>query len=388
MAARRSIYRKYLALIIALVAGALVVSGAIGVYFSYLETRHSLFSLAQEKAVTTTKEKDATVRVAVSGETELDYVWRRKEITAFTGGFDGASTPGDSRSENTFEGFAAVRLDVDLSDQIFAVVEVGTKRVDNGAINFFGEGSALPVKLREAHVLKKELFMPELDGLQVLGWIRENMKDAPFPVVVLTASMQAEDESRALQLGAHSVHGKPGDLDGLSRRSAELERSNVDLSIALAGAMEEREAAAHSFALVRLPELVGERSAAHAELVEELRRRVEEARPVAARVAQAEAEIAVLPLPANVVRPSSPQLGSIEAALLSSWSQAIVGGDGASVPIRFAQDIRVTIQALGWRSGGRYVPLQDDISSVAFWYQTLPTAPFPKLPPKDELEIV
>jgi signal transduction histidine kinase len=50
MAARRSIYRKYLALIIALVAGALVVSGAIGVYFSYLETRNSLFSLAQEKA--------------------------------------------------------------------------------------------------------------------------------------------------------------------------------------------------------------------------------------------------------------------------------------------------------------------------------------------------
>src|SRR4029078_1146335 len=50
MAARRSIYRKYLALIIALVAGALVVSGAIGVYFSYLETRNWLFSLAQEKA--------------------------------------------------------------------------------------------------------------------------------------------------------------------------------------------------------------------------------------------------------------------------------------------------------------------------------------------------
>ncbi len=44
MAARRSIYRKYLALIIALVAGALVVSGAIGIYFSYLETRNSLIS--------------------------------------------------------------------------------------------------------------------------------------------------------------------------------------------------------------------------------------------------------------------------------------------------------------------------------------------------------
>ena len=37
-------------------------------------------------------------------------------------------------------------------------------------------------------------------------------------------------------------------------------------------------------------------------------------------------------------------------------------------PIRFEEDLKVTMQALGWRSGGRYLPLQDDISSVAFWY--------------------
>ncbi|HKN37252.1 MAG TPA: glycoside hydrolase family 172 protein [Terriglobales bacterium] len=55
-------------------------------------------------------------------------------------------------------------------------------------------------------------------------------------------------------------------------------------------------------------------------------------------------------------------------------------------PIRFASDLRVTIQALGWRSGGRYLPLTDDISSVAFWYQIEPHAPFPKLPAKDQLE--
>lgn len=57
-------------------------------------------------------------------------------------------------------------------------------------------------------------------------------------------------------------------------------------------------------------------------------------------------------------------------------------------PVRFQQDLRITIQALGWRSGGRYLPLQDDISSVAFWYQTLPTAPFPALPNRDYLEII
>lgn len=57
-------------------------------------------------------------------------------------------------------------------------------------------------------------------------------------------------------------------------------------------------------------------------------------------------------------------------------------------PVRFDEDLKVTIQALGWRSGGRYLPLQDDIASVAFWYQTLPSAPFPALPDRDYLEII
>jgi hypothetical protein len=56
-------------------------------------------------------------------------------------------------------------------------------------------------------------------------------------------------------------------------------------------------------------------------------------------------------------------------------------------PIRFEQELRVTIQALGWKSGGRYLPLQDDIASVAFWYQTEPHAKFPPLPTKDQLEV-
>ncbi len=59
-------------------------------------------------------------------------------------------------------------------------------------------------------------------------------------------------------------------------------------------------------------------------------------------------------------------------------------------PIRFQEDLRVTIQALGWRThkDREYLPLQDDIASVAFWYQTLPTTPFPTLPDRDYLEVV
>jgi hypothetical protein len=56
-------------------------------------------------------------------------------------------------------------------------------------------------------------------------------------------------------------------------------------------------------------------------------------------------------------------------------------------PIRFEKNLKVTLQALGWRSNGRYLPLQDDIASVVFWYQDGPHGPFPKLPGKDDLEI-
>jgi hypothetical protein len=55
-------------------------------------------------------------------------------------------------------------------------------------------------------------------------------------------------------------------------------------------------------------------------------------------------------------------------------------------PVRFDHDLRVTIQDLGWQADGKYLPLQDDISSVAFWYQTEPHAAFPKLPAREQLE--
>ena len=48
-------------------------------------------------------------------------------------------------------------------------------------------------------------------------------------------------------------------------------------------------------------------------------------------------------------------------------------------PIRFDSNLRVTIQALGWRPNGKYLPLEDDIASVAYWYQTEPHAEFPPM---------
>lgn len=61
-------------------------------------------------------------------------------------------------------------------------------------------------------------------------------------------------------------------------------------------------------------------------------------------------------------------------------------------PIVFHEDLRITMQALGigteHEGQGRYLPLQDDIATVAYWYQEEPHAPFPALPERRHFDIV
>ncbi|MCV6591580.1 MAG: DUF2961 domain-containing protein [Silicimonas sp.] len=59
-------------------------------------------------------------------------------------------------------------------------------------------------------------------------------------------------------------------------------------------------------------------------------------------------------------------------------------------PVRFKTGFKATIQSLGWMPDEdpktrRYLHRRDDIASTAFWYQTLPTTPFPDLPGEAEL---
>ena len=54
--------------------------------------------------------------------------------------------------------------------------------------------------------------------------------------------------------------------------------------------------------------------------------------------------------------------------------------------MHFQKDLKVTMQALGWKTGGLYLQADTDMSSVAFWYQKEPHQTFPKLPSRDELD--
>jgi hypothetical protein len=57
-------------------------------------------------------------------------------------------------------------------------------------------------------------------------------------------------------------------------------------------------------------------------------------------------------------------------------------------PVFFHTDLRVQMQCIGWRSEGRYLPLQDDVASVVYWYQTLPHAALTALPDRNYREII
>lgn len=57
-------------------------------------------------------------------------------------------------------------------------------------------------------------------------------------------------------------------------------------------------------------------------------------------------------------------------------------------PVFFKQDLKITMQAIGWRSEGRFLPLQDDIASVVYWYQDKPAENFPLLLDRNQREII
>ncbi|MDP3737342.1 MAG: DUF2961 domain-containing protein [Hyphomonadaceae bacterium] len=64
-------------------------------------------------------------------------------------------------------------------------------------------------------------------------------------------------------------------------------------------------------------------------------------------------------------------------------------------PVRFGEDLKVTIQSIGWDGAtnekilgnGTYLPLEDYLASVAFWYQAEPHAPFPALPVDQAMQL-
>lgn len=73
-----------------------------------------------------------------------------------------------------------------------------------------------------------DLIMPDVDGFEVLEWMREELGRDAAPVVVLTASPDPEAEGKSLSLGAHAFYRKPETLEGLGDVVREIVGSHLD----------------------------------------------------------------------------------------------------------------------------------------------------------------
>lgn len=101
-----------------------------------------------------------------------------------------------------------------VSNPLF-IAEDGQKAIDylSGA-GAFGDRAKFPVPA----VILLDLNMPEVKGLEVLHWLRQQDSLRGVVVVILTSSQEPSDVRKAYQLGANSYLVKPatsGQLENL-----------------------------------------------------------------------------------------------------------------------------------------------------------------------------
>jgi hypothetical protein len=108
------------------------------------------------------RERTETIRLVVSGSLDLDWVWRDEPLSAARGGVNF----GDPDGEGVAQGFANVRLDIDVSEHVRLVLDAQTKRVepllpfDNAPAILGPAAEGLGTFVREASITIRELFDP------------------------------------------------------------------------------------------------------------------------------------------------------------------------------------------------------------------------------------
>jgi two-component system response regulator len=76
----------------------------------------------------------------------------------------------------------------------------------------WGEGKHAATELPQPSVVLLDLKLPRVDGLEVLRRLRADERTRLLPIVILTASREAEDVLRSYSLGANAYIRKPVDF--------------------------------------------------------------------------------------------------------------------------------------------------------------------------------
>jgi two-component system chemotaxis response regulator CheY len=85
------------------------------------------------------------------------------------------------------------------------------------AMHRLGEMDAL-------HALVTDLHMPEMDGLELIEWVREQPRYRTLPVFVVSSSEDPAHHKRCTDLGVEKFMSKPGSLEILRNHIREIVR--------------------------------------------------------------------------------------------------------------------------------------------------------------------
>ncbi len=96
-----------------------------------------------------------------------------------------------------------------------------------------GKAACSKILKENYQLIISDIRMPQMDGLQLLDWIRE--RDKEIPVIMITAFADVDSAVRAMKKGAYDYVKKPMDLDELTQiigkvfRMKVLEEENIYL---------------------------------------------------------------------------------------------------------------------------------------------------------------
>ena len=86
------------------------------------------------------------------------------------------------------------------------------------AVPAYGGAKALEeIRRQPPHLVLLDLMMPEIDGYEVLRWMRSQPEMKTLPVVVVTASQDRDLEPKLARFFVTKVVRKPASLDALEK---------------------------------------------------------------------------------------------------------------------------------------------------------------------------
>jgi len=124
-------------------------------------------------------------------------------------------------------------LIVDDSPTIRRMVKTSLSRLGDAG-KFIEAASGLEaierLALGEIELVVLDLNMPDMHGLEVLGFIRSHQKYSRVPIIILTTRGDDASRTAALQAGASAYMTKPFSPDALVAQARQLLGQNTEAS--------------------------------------------------------------------------------------------------------------------------------------------------------------